>query len=123
MHRLFSGTLVLTLTILSGVMDARGFVYASRAWPRGRLDVRFAGASVLAFLGGLCLYIFSVRFMRVLGVSAVTLQSAIWLVVTAIGLAVMDGTILQWTRAQKVVAIAIACGLTWLIATAQAEAR
>jgi hypothetical protein len=80
-------------------------------------------ASVLAFLAGLCLYIASVRFMKGLGVNAVTLQSAIGLVVTAIGLAIMDGSILQWTRAQKVVAVVIACGLTWLIATAQAEAR
>jgi hypothetical protein len=123
MNRLLSGSLVLVLTILSGIMDARGFVYASRAWPQGRLDVRLAAASVLAFLAGLCLYIAAVRFMKGIGVNAVTLQSAIWLVVTAIGLAIMDGTILQWTRAQKVVAIIIACGLTWLIATARAEAH
>ncbi len=123
MNRFLCGALVLLLTVLSGVMDARGFVYASRAWPRGRLDVRLAAASVLAFLAGLCLYIGSVRFMRDLGVNAVTLQSAIWLVVTAVGLAIMDGSILQWTRTQKVVAVVIACALTWLIATAQAEAR
>ncbi|MGH8261219.1 MAG: hypothetical protein ACREUG_16175 [Steroidobacteraceae bacterium] len=123
MHRLLSGTLVLLLTVLSGIMDARGFVYASRAWPQGRLDVRLAAASVLAFLAGLCLYITSVRFMKGVGVTAVSLQSAIWLVVTAIGLAAMDGSILQWSRAQKVVAIVIACGLTWLLATAQAEPR
>ncbi len=64
-------------------MDARGFVYASRAWPEGRLDARLAGASVLACLGGLCLYIGSVRLMEGPGVNAVTLQSAIWLIATA----------------------------------------
>src|SRR5262245_29670489 len=105
MNQLMSGTLVLVLTALSGLMDARGFVYAARAWPDGRLDARSAGASLLAFFAGLALYIAAVRFMKSLGINAVTLQSAIWFVVTAIGLAVMDGTVLQWSRMQKLVAL------------------
>lgn len=102
-------------------MDAKGFVYAARAWPEGRLDVRFATASMLSFFAGLSLYIAAVRFMKSVGVSAVALQSGIWFVVTAVGIAVMDGSVLQWNRSQKVVAVLVAAGLGWLLATAHAE--
>lgn len=119
MKSLFSGLLVLVLTATSGVMDARGFVCAGRAWPGGRLDWTAVGQSMLAFFAGISLYICAVRFMQAMGLNAVALQSAIWFVVTAIGIAALDGTVLQWTRLQQLVAIAIIAGLTWLISTAQ----
>jgi hypothetical protein len=50
----------------------------------------------------------------------VALQSAIWFVVTAVGIAAMDGSVAGWTRAQQVVAVAVAAGLGWLIATTSA---
>jgi hypothetical protein len=59
--------------------------------------------------------------MKGVGINAVALQSGIWFVVTAIGLAVLDGSVLQWTRSQKVVAVIVAAGLAWLLATAHAE--
>jgi len=121
MNRLLSGVIVLVLTLLSGLMDAKGFVYAARAWPEGRLDLRFATASMLSFFAGLSLYIAAVRFMKTVGVSAVALQSGIWFIVTACGLAVMDGSVLQWSRTQKVVAVLVAAGLGWLLATAHGE--
>ena len=40
------------LTIASGLLDARGFVYAARAWPEGHFDVKMGLASLLAFAGG-----------------------------------------------------------------------
>jgi hypothetical protein len=110
--------LVLVLTLASGVMDARGFVYAGRAWPDGRLDWTSVGQSMLAFFAGISLYIGAVRFMQAMGLNAVALQSGIWFVATAIGVAALDGTVLQWTRVQQVVAIGVIAGLTWLISTA-----
>ena len=105
----FAGiALVLALTLASGIFDARGFVYASRAWPGGRLDPAFALASLAAFVVGVS---------QGVGIVGVALQSAIWFVATAIGVAAMDGTVLQWSRAQQVTAIGIAIALTWLIAT------
>jgi hypothetical protein len=120
MNRLVAGTLVLVLTILSGLMDARGFVYAARAWPQGRLDAKLATASMVAFFAGLSLYIVSVRFMQSFGLHGVALQSALWFVVTAVGVAAMDGSVLAWTRAQQVVALGIVAGLGLLIATTSA---
>jgi len=117
MNRTLAGALVLVLTILSGLMDARGFVYAARAWPGGRLDTRLAAASMVAFFAGLSLYIVSVRFMQSFGLHGVALQAALWFVVTAVGVAAMDGSVLQWTRAQQLVAVGLVAGLAWLIGT------
>jgi hypothetical protein len=50
---------------------------------------------------------------------AVALQSGIWFVATAIGIAALDGSVTQWNRLQQAVALAVMLGLAWLIATAQ----
>ena len=117
MKTLLSAFLVLLLTVLSGVMDARGFVYAGRAWPDGQLDWTAVGQSLLAFIAGISLYIGAVRFMQTMGLNAVALQSGIWFVATAIGIAALDGTVTQWTRPQQAVALVVIGGLTWLITT------
>jgi hypothetical protein len=120
MRWIFSASLVLVLTVLSGVMDARGFVYAGRAWPSGNINWNAVGMSMLAFFAGISLYICAVRFMQAMGLKAVALQSGIWFVATAIGIAAMDGTVMHWTRSQQAVAIAVMAGLAWLITTAPA---
>ena len=118
MKTLLSAFLVLLLTVLSGVMDARGFVHAGRAWPDGQLDWTAVGQSLLAFFAGISLYIGAVRFMQTMGLNAVALQSGIWFVATAIGIAALDGSVTQWSRPQQAVALVVMLGLTWLIATA-----
>ncbi len=114
--------LVGLLTISSGVLDARGFVYASRAWPGDTLDPKIALASLAAFAGGVSLYIIAVKFMQSASIQGVALQSGIWFVVTAIGIAAMDGTLVQWTRTQQVVGVAVAVALCWLISTTRSAA-
>lgn len=120
MTQLTNLLLVTALTTLSGVLDARGFYYAPLAWPGGRLDGKYAILAILCFVGGLSLYILAVRFMQHVGVGSVAVQSAIWFVVTAIGIAVLDGSLLHWTRAQQVVAALVFLGLAWLISTTRA---
>jgi hypothetical protein len=119
-----AGNLVLVgiLTIASGLLDARGFVFAARAWPGGQLDSKLALASLGCFVGGLSAYILAVRFMQNSGISGVALQSGIWFVVTAIGIAAMDGTLVQWSRTQQVVGVSVAIALCWLISTTRAAA-
>jgi len=119
MRSFVSAFFVLVLTVLSGVMDARGFVYAGRAWPGGTLDWAAVGQSLLAFFAGISLYIGAVRFMQLMGLNAVALQSGIWFVATAIGIAALDGTVAQWTRLQQVIALVVMAGLAWLITTAR----
>lgn len=113
---------VALLTVGSGLLDARAFVFASRAWPEGRLDWTLAAASLACFAGGIGLYMLAVKFMQNAGIQGVALQSSLWFVVTAIGIAVMDGTIVQWTRSQQVVGVAVAVALCWLISTTRAAA-
>jgi hypothetical protein len=108
------------LTIASGLLDARGFVYAARAWPGGQLDLKMGLASLAAFGGGLSAYILAIKFMQGAGIHGVALQSGIWFVVTAVGIAAMDGTLVQWSRTQQMVGVAVVVALTWLIATTRA---
>ena len=110
------------LTVASGLLDARGFVYAARAWPEGLLDVKMALASLAAFSGGVSIYVLAVKFMQTSGIQGVALQSGIWFVVTAVGIAAMDGSLLQWTRTQQMVGVAVAIALGWLISTTRAAA-
>jgi hypothetical protein len=123
MKTFLNAFLVLLLTVLSGVMDARGFSYAGRAWPDGQLNWTAVGMSMLAFFAGISLYIGSVRFMQAVGLNALALQSGIWFVATAVGIAAMDGSLTQWNRTQQVVAAAVMVGLAWLIVTAHNEAH
>jgi hypothetical protein len=108
------------LTIGSGLLDARGFVYAAQSWPGGQLDLRVGLLSLACFAGGLTAYIVAVKFMQNAGIQGVALQSGIWFVITAVGIAAMDGTILNWSRTQQVVGVAVAVALCWLIATTRA---
>ena len=110
------------LTVVSGLLDARGFVYAGRAWPDGQLDLKMGLASLAAFSGGLSAYIVAIKFMQNAGIQGVALQSGIWFVVTAIGIAAMDGSLLAWSRTQQVVGLGVAVALCWLISTTRAAA-
>jgi hypothetical protein len=108
------------LTIGSGLLDARGFVFAARAWPGGQLDPKIGLLSLASFAGGLTAYIIAVKFMQGAGIQGVALQSGIWFVVTAVGIAAMDGSLMNWTRTQQVVGVAVAVALCWLISTTRA---
>jgi hypothetical protein len=110
------------LTVASGLLDAQGFVNAGKAWPGGHLDPKYGALSLLAFVGGLTCYILAVRFMQSANISGVALQSSIWFVITAVGIALLDGTLMNWTRTQQVVGAAVAIALGWLISTTRAAA-
>jgi hypothetical protein len=108
------------LTIGSGLLDARGFVFAARAWPGGQLDPKMGLLSLASFAGGLTAYIVAVKFMQGAGIQGVALQSGIWFLVTAVGIAAMDGSVMNWSRTQQVVGVAVAVALCWLISTTRA---
>ncbi len=113
---------VALLTVGSGLLDARAFVFAARVWPGGRFDWKLGLASLACFAGGIGLYVLAVKFMHNAGIQGVALQSGIWFVVTAIGIAAMDGTIVHWTRSQQVVGLAVVVALCWLISSTRAAA-
>ncbi len=58
--------------------------------------------------------------MQNAGIQGVALQSGIWFVITAVGIAAMDGTILSWSPPPAGGRVAVAVALCWLIATTRA---
>jgi hypothetical protein len=122
MGQLGNFVIVGVLTVASGLMDARAFVYAGRTWPNGQLDVRMGLSSLAAFIAGITFYLVAVKFMQNAGIQSVALQTCIWFVVTVIGIAAMDGAVLTWTRPQQVVGIAVTLLLGWLIITTRSAA-
>ena len=98
------------------------FVYRGPGLARRPAGPKIGLASLACFAGGLSAYILAVKFMQNAGIQGVALQSGIWFVVTAIGIAAMDGTLVQWTRTQQVVGVAVAVALCWLISTTRAAA-
>ena len=78
----------------------------SRAWPDGQLDLEDgAGIPGLHSRAGCRPTSSRSSSCRTPASTGVALQSGIWFVVTAIGIAAMDGTIVQWTRTQQVVGV------------------
>src|SRR5262249_56147086 len=94
------------------------FGCAGQGGPEGNIGWVRVGKSMVGFFAGISLYIGAVRFMQQMGLGAVALQSGIWFVVTAVGIATLDGTVLQWSRLQQAVGVVVVVGLTWLISTA-----
>lgn len=121
MSKVLSMVAVFVLTFASGLMDARAFLNAAKAWPNGVFDPATAIASILWFAGGISMYIIAVRFMQNIGVTGVALQTALWFVVTAVGIAILDGSVVQWSRMQQVVGVLVAAGLGFLIVTAKSS--
>lgn len=57
------------------------------------------------------------RFTQGFGIQGVALQSTLSFVVTGIDVALLDATIVGWTRTQQIFAVGVAVGLGWLIAS------
>jgi hypothetical protein len=95
-------------TALSAFFDAKGFVYATQAWKSGSLSAPIALLSLANFVGGVTLYILSIGFSKHLGVESPAVH----------GVAFMDGTIDQWSVAQRAVGAGVAIGIAWLLVSA-----
>jgi hypothetical protein len=46
------------------------------------------------------------------------MQTIFWFVMTVVGIAIMDGTIGQWSIAQRAVGVAVTAGIGWLMVSA-----
>lgn len=114
---LLVGALIL-LTALSAYFDARGFVYAAQTWRAGVLVPGIIFLSMVNFIGGITFYIASIGIQQRLGIESASMQSIFWFVMTVIGIALMDGTIAQWSMSQRVVGVAVTAGIGWLMVSA-----
>jgi len=109
---------LVVVTALSAFFDAKGFVYAAQAWRSGSLVTSTALLSLINFVGGVTLYIGSIGFQQSLGVQSAAVQSIFWFAMTVLGVAIMDGTIAQWSMAQRVVGVGVTIGIGWLLVSA-----
>lgn len=103
------------LTLLSGFSDALGFVHASRAWENDRFLLREAVWALVLFTGGIVTYILVIRYLHRLGVTAPEIQTLGWFAVTVIGVAVIQRTIVNWSPADRVMAVVAAISVGWLV--------
>lgn len=106
---------LIALTALSAFFDARGFVLAAQSWRAGALVPSTALLSLANFIGGVTLYVLSIGFSQRLGVQSAAVQSMFWFAMTVIGIALMDGTIAQWSMAQRAVGVVVTLGIGWLL--------
>lgn len=106
---------LVTLTLFSGLCDAQGFVYASRMWRDEMLVKTTAAKAGLWFLAGITFYFFSMRYLQQVGIVSPELQTLFWFAVTIIGVAVVNGRFVQWSGADRIVALLVLGGIGWLL--------
>ncbi|MEO6095506.1 MAG: hypothetical protein ABIW76_07470 [Fibrobacteria bacterium] len=108
-------TLIIGLTLVSGIADAQGFIHAASIWQDGRPVWRELGKSALGFTVGISSYWLSIRFMRELGVIAPEMQTLIWFGVTLVGVGVVTGRAFRWPLLDQVVGVMVLAGIGWLL--------
>jgi hypothetical protein len=106
---------VIVLTITSGLFDAQGFLYASRVWENGALNVGALGRSAGGFFVGISLYYVMLRSLDALGVRAAEVQSLLWFGVTLIGVAIFRGSFATWSRVDQLVGVLVLVALAALM--------
>ena len=106
---------VIVLTLLCGLGDALGFVYAGRVWQADRFDAVEALKSALSFQFGVAMYWLALRELTRLGVVATEAQTLIWFAATIVGVAAFSGKALHWHPTDQAVAVLVLAGIAWLL--------
>ena len=108
--------LAIGLTLSSGVLDAFGFVHASRVWRDDHLIVREAFLTFGYFLSGVGVYLLVVRYFDRLGVASTEIQTLLWFAVTVIGVASIQRSLADWSTIDRAFAVVAAVSVGWLVA-------
>jgi Na+/citrate or Na+/malate symporter len=107
--------LILTFTVLSGLGDGAGFVYASRVWSDGRFVWIEAFKCLAAFQFGMVMYWLALWKLTQHGVASAEIQTLFWFVVTIIGVALLSGRVFSWAPLDQAVAAAVLMGVFFLM--------
>jgi hypothetical protein len=102
-------------TLLSGLGDAIGFVYAGKVWREGAFDVAAALKSAGGFQFGVFMYWCAARQLNAQGVVAPEVQTTFWFAATIVGVAAMSGQFLRWTLFDRAMGIAVLLGIAGLM--------
>jgi hypothetical protein len=107
--------LIATFTLLSGIGDAAGFIFASRVWSEGRFMWPEALKCLAGFQFGMLMYWLALWKLSAHGVVSAEMQTMFWFVVTIVGVAALNGRVLAWPLADQAVAIGLLLGIAWLM--------
>ncbi len=108
-------TLIIVLTVLSGIGDAYGFTHAALIWQNDRLVWREVLHSAAGFAAGIGVYWLVLKYMIAVGIVSPEIQTIAWFAVTLVGVAVISGKFLGWATLDQVVAVAVLAGIGWLL--------
>jgi hypothetical protein len=107
--------LIAAFTVLSGIGDAAGFIYASRVWNDGRFLWPEALKCIAGFQFGMLMYWLALWKLSAHGVVSVEVQTLFWFIVTIVGVATFNGRIWSWTATDQAVAGGLLLGVAWLM--------
>jgi hypothetical protein len=107
--------LITLFTLLSGIGDALGFLYAGRVWTEQQFLWGNALKSALGFQFGVAMYWCAVRQLRAQGVIDTEVQTLLWFGATIIGIAILSGQFLRWHALDQGVGLAVLCGIGFLL--------
>lgn len=116
MEHVKSIALILAMTLLSGIADARGFIHADRIWGAdGHMRWAELGKSALGFIIGIALYWRCLKHVKQLGILSPEVQTIVWFSVTIIGVAVISGRAFRLPLVDQAVALVVLAGVGWLM--------
>ena len=107
--------LIIVFTLLSGIGDAAGFVYASRVWSEGRFLWPEAVKCIIGFQFGMLMYWLALWKLTAHGVVSAELQTLYWFIVTIVGVSAINGRVFTWPAADQAVAAGLLVGVGWLM--------
>lgn len=108
-------TLILGLTLASGISDAQGFIHASKIWQAGKISWNAIGKSALGFSIGIAIYWVCLKYMKEWGIVSPEIQTLVWFGVTIVGVAFVSGRVLRWPMVDQGVAVVVLLGIGWLL--------
>lgn len=107
--------LIVTFTVLSGLGDGAGFVYASRIWSEGRFMWVEALKCVAAFQLGMVMYWLALWKLSQHGIVSAEIQTLFWFVVTIVGVGILSGRVFSWAPLDLAVAGVVLAGVFFLM--------
>ena len=106
---------IVLFTLLSGLGDAFGFVFAGKVWQQGDFSLANALKSAAGFQFGVFMYWCATRHLNAQGVVDAEVQTLFWFAATIIGIALMSGRFLRWAPLDQATAFAVLAGITCLM--------
>jgi hypothetical protein len=106
---------IIGATLVSGVGDSMGFIYAARMWRNGDLIMSELGKSALGFSVGIGSYWVAAKYLSDFGVLTPETQTVVWFGVTIAGVAFASGRFLQWQTIDQIIAVIVLLGIAWLL--------